>query len=95
MSANAPQRPIHSIQIRGGIEAAIWENQVERDGRTITRQSVTINKRFYDRTTAQYRESSTFFPEDLPRLTLALQQAYEFLMLNDSQAAPDRTDHGG
>ena len=93
MSQQTPQRPVETIRIRGGIEVAIWENQVERDGRVTTRHSVTHKKRYYDQQSGEFRDSSTLFPEDLPRLGLGLRKAFEYIMLKGDHDPQDDAKH--
>ena len=50
-----------------------------------------MNKRYRDQETGDWRDSNSFFPDDLPRLRLLLDKAYEFLMLREGSS--DREAH--
>ena len=60
----------------GVIEVTIWNN--EKDNKTF--HSVSINKR-YKTKEGSWKNTSSFSESDLPRASLALQKAYEFLAL--------------
>lgn len=87
MSDSKPQRPEKSFRA-GGVSSAVWRHDRQQDGRTVTNYSATFSKRFFDKTTQQWRDSDTFFPEDLPRLILVSQKAYEYIVLREQ----DNTD---
>ena len=57
-----------------GIEAAIWQGKEDR-------LSVTVKKTYKEKESNKYIETNTFFPDELPRLALVVQQAYEFCVL--------------
>lgn len=57
-----------------GIEASVWENE--------GKLSVSIRKRYKDEG-GDYHDTTTFFQDDLPRLILVAQKAFEFIALAD------------
>ena len=70
----------------GSVEAAVWKNeQVDQNGQTVERHSVTIRKSYRDKESGQWKQSDSFFPSDLPRLALVVQKAFEFVSLNESE----------
>lgn len=86
MSTSPANRPIKEFRVRN-LSMAIWENEgTSRDGRTVTRHSITLNKRYQDQQSGEWRDSSSFFPDDLPRLRLLLDKAYEHLLLSDGDS---------
>jgi len=85
MSETSNNRPVKTFWVRG-LQVAIWEHEVERESERFVRQSVTLNKRYRDPKTGAWTDSSTFFPDDLPRLRLLLDKAYEHIMLRDDDA---------
>lgn len=91
MTSSIRQRPVKVITVRGGIRAAVWQHDVERNGRRRPRFSITVSKRFYDKGAGQYRESGSFFPDDIPRLRLALDKAFEYAMLRDGDSDTSAT----
>ncbi|MFH0955012.1 MAG: hypothetical protein V1777_02825 [Candidatus Micrarchaeota archaeon] len=71
--------PIQKISV-AGITAAIWEN-AGKEGKPYF--SVSIEKR-YKTESGEWKSSSSFKPADLPKAVLALQKAYEFVMLQNT-----------
>jgi len=67
----------------GGIGVAIWINEVPtEDGGSRKVRSVTISpRRYYDRQNGEWRDSSSFWPGDLPALIYALQRALDFVSI--------------
>jgi hypothetical protein len=64
-----------------GITATVWANQAQQGDRMVIRHSVQIQKRYFDKSANEWKTSATYFPDDLPQAILALQKAYEYIML--------------
>lgn len=63
----------------GGIGCAVWLNTIETDDGERKSRSITISpRRYFDRQSEEWRDSSSFWPGDLPALIYALQRALEF-----------------
>lgn len=73
--------PLQKISV-GGISAAIWQN--EKNGQTF--YSVSLDKR-YKTPNNEWKSTASLKPTDLPKAILALQKAYEFVMLSDTNHA--------
>jgi hypothetical protein len=73
------QRPVAEFRSRN-IQASIWKSEVEKDGRAVPRYSVRIEKR-YRKDNGSYETTNCFFPEELPRLQLLAQKAFEYTTL--------------
>ncbi len=87
--ANTRQRPDHEIRVAGGISVAVWRRtETKDDGSEVPRFSISLNKRYKDND-GHWRDSSTFFPNDLPRLRLAIDKAFEYVTLKESQNRGD------
>ena len=84
MSSEEKKRPKKKYRV-GCVSAAIWEDQVEADGRTEVRCSVSFERSYRDPATQEWRNSKSFFAEDLPRLQLVAGKAYEFLVLREDE----------
>ena len=82
MSTSPANQPVKEFRARN-ISLAIWQNEGIRHGQPVTLHSVTLNKRYYDKETDEWKDSSSFFPDDLPRLRLLLDKAYEHLLLRN------------
>ncbi len=79
-----PQRPIKEFRA-GNVKAAIWEDEREDQGRTTTRHSIKIQKRYFDEKVGDWRDTDYFFPNDLPRLCLVAGKAFEHIALRESK----------
>ncbi len=78
---NDKQKP--EAEFRAGlISASVWRNEVQQDGQTIVRYSIRPQKR-YRKDDGSYENSEYYFPEDLPKLILVIQKAYEFTTLKE------------
>jgi hypothetical protein len=69
----------------GGVRAAIWKEQHSEAGREMVRFSVKIEKRYFDEASKEWRDTDYFFANDLPRLRLVAERAFEFIVLGESQ----------
>ena len=78
------KKPIKEFRVRGGIKAAIWQNEVVLDGRPVLQHSVKIQRSYKDKTSGDWKTTDYFRPQDLPCLVLAAQKAFEFISLTES-----------
>ena len=74
--------PIKSFRA-GGIEAGIWQSTVQQGGRQVTQYSIRIQKRYRD-DKGDWKPTDYYFSNDLPRLQLVAQKAFEFVALKES-----------
>ncbi|NLX12747.1 MAG: hypothetical protein GXY44_03720 [Phycisphaerales bacterium] len=77
-----PNRPeiVFARELNGvRVEAPVWRNEYERDGRTFYRYSVTTNKQYYDWDTKTWQDSKSFFPADLPLLIAVATEAHNYV----------------
>jgi len=93
MSTSPANRPVKEFRVRN-LSLAIWQNEGTRDGRPVTLHSITLNKRYRDQETGEWRDSNSFFPDDLPRLRLLLDKAYEHILLRDTSPASNPNEPG-
>ncbi len=63
----------------GGVRAAIWENTIERDGRSVPAYSVQIDRTYKDG--EEWKRTNRFRLSELPRVELVARKAFEFLSL--------------
>jgi hypothetical protein len=68
------QKPIHEIRL-GTVKAAIWRDQA---GESI-RHNVTFS-RLYKKGEEKWKSSDSFGRDDLPKLALVAQKAYEWIL---------------
>ncbi len=84
---NQTTRPVKEFRA-GTIKAAIWANETESGAGTSVRYSVQVQKRFRD-SNGNWRDSRSFFPEDLPRLGLVVSSAFEYCVLQEACNEPE------
>ena len=82
--AQQPQRPIKEFRA-GNVKAAIWKQEREDQGHTTATYSVKIQKRYFDKATQEWRDTDYFFVDELPRLRLVADQAFQFITLRESE----------
>lgn len=83
---NEKPKPVKEFRA-GTVSASVWRNEVQKDGQTILRYSVRIQKRFR-KDDGSYENTEYYFPEELPKLQLCAQRAFEYAVLKE------RTDLG-
>jgi len=88
MPQQGPKQPIKEYKA-GSVKAAVWKEEREESGRTVVRHSVRISKSYRDRQTGDWKETEYYFANDLPRLALVAQQAFEFVALKESEDDSD------
>lgn len=78
---NDKSKPVKEFRA-GTVSASVWRNEVQRDGQTITRYSIRIQKRFR-KDDGSYENTEYYFPRELPNLQLCAQQAFEYAVLKE------------
>ena len=81
MSKQNDNKPIKDFRA-GNIQASVWRTEVQKNGQTIVRHSVRIQKQ-YRKDDNSYENTDYFFPEDLPKLVLVAQEAFRFISLKE------------
>ena len=76
-------KPIKDFRC-GGVQASVWRNEVEKNGQTVVRHSVRIQKQFR-KEGGDYENTEYYFPDELPRLILVAQRAYDYVTLVESK----------
>ena len=83
MSQQNDVKPIKDFRA-GNIQASVWRNEVHKDGETVVRHSVRIQKQ-YRKEDGDYENTDYYFPNDLPKLILVAQDAFRFITLKESK----------
>ena len=86
--AQQENQPVKEFRV-GGVKAAIWKDEVQQDGRAVTRHSVKVQKSYRDKATGEWKTTEYFYPTDLPKLLLVAQKAFEFVSLRESEEGSD------
>ena len=79
-SGSAPIKSLRS----GAIQVAIWENQTTHDGQQRSFHTVTLERRYKDKD-GNWKSTNSLRINDLPKATLILQKAYEYLVLTTDE----------
>lgn len=78
---NVPEKKFST----GVITATVWQNQGKgRNGEIVGFRTVSLQRRYKDRNGA-WQSASSFRVNDLPKASLVLQKAYEFVVLRELQ----------
>ena len=87
MSQQEKDKPIKDFRA-GNIQASVWRNEVQKDGQTVVRYSVKIQKQFR-KDDGDYQETNYYFRDDIPKLILVAQKSYEYIALTESKEAEE------
>jgi len=80
MSQNKPVKSFSA----GHVRAAIWRNEEQRDGHTILKFSVQIQKQY--KKDGEYQDTDYYFDHDLADLELVTRKARDFIRVRESEA---------
>ena len=72
------QKPIAKFKA-GMVSAAIWENQIEVKGKTVTMLKATVQRRYKD-SDGNWKSSQSFSRNEIPLAIYCLQQAFEKML---------------
>lgn len=76
MKENTPEKTFRA----GAISATVWNNMTEKNGETVTYNTVTFERSYKDDSGA-WKTTNSLRTNDLPKAALVLQKAYEHLAL--------------
>jgi hypothetical protein len=74
----------------GAIAASIWSQDRTVNGRPITSYSITIDRAYLDGD--EWRHSTSFAVEDLPKISVVAIEAYKFIRLRSSENDDQREE---
>ncbi|HIC76506.1 MAG TPA: hypothetical protein EYO89_01400, partial [Candidatus Dadabacteria bacterium] len=81
VSGNLPEKKFST----GGLTATVWENQGKnREGIDVSYRTVSFQRRYTDKN-GEWQSTSTLRVNDIPKASLVLQKAYEYLVMNGLQ----------
>ena len=71
----------------GVITATVWQNQGKgRNGEVVGYRTVSLQRRYKDKN-GVWQSTNSFRVNDLPKASLVLQKAYEFLVIREQDTA--------
>ena len=72
----------------GRVCAAVWRNEVERDGRTVLQWSTKVQKTYRDDASDEWKSTDYYYPSELSDLLIVTRHALDFIRLREA----DRED---
>ncbi|MFH2027862.1 MAG: hypothetical protein ABIJ08_01875 [Nanoarchaeota archaeon] len=74
----------------GAISATIWKNQGKsKNGESVEYNTITLQRRYTDKD-GKWQTANSMRVADLPKATLVLQKAYEYLVLKGQDSADSK-----
>ena len=81
VSGNVPEKKFST----GGLNATVWQNQGKnKEGLDVSYRTVTFQRRYKDKN-GEWKSTSTLRINDLPKASLILEKAYEYLVMKELQ----------
>ena len=81
VSGNMPEKKFST----GGLNATVWQNQGKnKEGLDVSFRTVSFQRRYKDKN-GEWQSTSTLRINDLPKASLILEKAYEYLVMKDMQ----------
>ena len=77
----------------GGIEASIFENEIQHNGKTVKVKKVAFQKRY--KSAEGWKSTYSLDINDIPKAILVLSKAYEHLGLNSDSDVVKNLENGG
>lgn len=77
--------------VSGGISATVWKNTAEKDGKEFEYHTVSVERNYRDEK-EEWHKTSSMRVNDLPKIALVSQKAYEYLTLNDVDVNAKKED---
>lgn len=76
-------KPKHRIQV-GAVNATIWENEIKTDKGNFTKRTVNMQRAYKDKED-KWQHTNTLNVSDIPKAIVALQKAYELIVMNNEE----------
>ena len=81
MEKNKPEKKF----IAGAVSATIWQNRgIRRNGEEAQFRTISIDRKYKDKG-GNWQTTNTFRVNDLPRVSVVLNRAYEYLVLKNQE----------
>jgi hypothetical protein len=85
-SPRKPQAPFRTFRA-GSVRAAVWQNQVQRDGNTVVEHTIRINRRYQK--DGQWTTTEIFFPEQLLQVAAVAHKVYDSIAIKETERETD------
>ena len=89
-STTSKERPVKTFAA-GGVRAAIWENHIQdpNTNQTVILHNTKVTRSYKDEKDNTWKEVNTFRVQDLPKLAMIANLAYEYLTLKPEAGQDD------
>ena len=84
------QTPVAKFRA-GAVSTALWENDIEVKGRTITILKATVQRRYKDHD-GNWQSSDSFNRNEIPLAIYCLQKAFDKIIEKQSQTSSNKTE---
>ncbi len=74
----------------GGVEASVFENEIQQNGKTVKIKKIAFQKRY--KSDQGWKTTYSLDVNDIPRALLVLSKAYEFLVMSTDASVPPEKD---
>ena len=71
----------------GTVAAAIWENQMNINGRAVTVLKTTVQRRYKDKNSGEWKSSGSFGRNEIPFAIFCLQKALEEIISRQNKSS--------
>ena len=79
VTGNIPEKKFST----GGLTATVWENQGKsKAGEDVSFKTVSFQRRYMDKN-GEWQSTNTLRINDLPKASLVLQKAYEYIVMKE------------
>ena len=73
----------------GTVTTAVWENQMNINGKTVTVLKATVQRRYKDKSSDEWKSSGSFGRNEIPLAIFCLQKALETIVEKQNAASQD------
>jgi len=84
------QTPVAKFKA-GQVSTALWENEIEVKGKTITIFKATVQRRYKDHD-GNWQSSGSFSRNEIPLAIYCLQKAFDKIIETQSQTSSNKTE---
>ncbi len=71
----------------GTVAAAVWENQMNINGKSITVLKATVQRRYKDKSSGEWKSSGSFGRNEIPLAIYCLQKSFEKIVETQNNAS--------
>ena len=77
--SNTPQKKFRA----GAISATVWKNHAIKEGKEVEYLTISLDRNYQDKN-GEWNSTNSLRINDLPRASLVLQKAYEYVALREA-----------